>query len=250
MKPLVSSAAPRAWTERGKRSSTEYARHLSVTRHSLLSDLTAALTREIDLDHWLDDAAKSLAEGLDAERATVWLVDGERPEGSEVTLVTRVAVLPEVTALRQPLGRGVAGWVAEHGEVLRIDDSAKDARFDPSADRLTGFITRSILAAPIRDTPSAPIRGVVQVLNKRSGAWNAEDEDYLSTLGRELGRALALTTLAPTGDQPGLVLRGPFNRIVGRSPAMEAVYERIGLAAGTDVTVLFRGQTGDRKSVV
>ncbi len=75
-----------------------------MTRLSLLVDLTAALAREIDLDQWLGDAATQLAEGLDAERATVWLVDGEH-----AALVTRVAVLPEVSALRQPLERGIAG---------------------------------------------------------------------------------------------------------------------------------------------
>jgi transcriptional regulator with GAF, ATPase, and Fis domain len=222
-----------------------YAERLSVTRLSLLVDLTAALAREIDLDQWLGDAATQLAEGLDAERATVWLVDGEH-----AALVTRVAVLPEVSALRQPLDRGIAGWVAARGQVLRIDDASTDPRFDPSADRLTGFVTRSVLAAPIRVEVGAPVRGVVQVLNKKEGRWDAEDERYLATLGRELGKALALTTLAPIGDQPGLVLRGPFNRIVGRSPAMEAVYERIGLAAEADVTVLFRGETGTGKTLL
>ncbi len=216
-----------------------------MTRLSLLVDLTAALAREIDLDQWLEEAAIQLADALEAERATVWLVDGERSD-----LVTKVAVLPEVSALRQPLGRGIAGWVAEHGESLRIDDAASDPRFDPSADKLTGFSTRSSLAAPIRDQPTSPVRGVVQVLNKKAGAFDDEDERYLATLGRELGKALALTTLAQSEDQPGLVLRGPFNRIVGRSAPMEAVYERVGLAADADVTVLFRGETGTGKTLL
>jgi DNA-binding NtrC family response regulator len=45
------------------------------------------------------------------------------------------------------------------------------------------------------------------------------------------------------------VLQGPFNRIVGRSPELGAVYERVQLAAQTDATVLLRGETGTGKGL-
>src|SRR5262249_56534362 len=50
-------------------------------------------------------------------------------------------------------------------------------------------------------------------------------------------------------EGPGVVLRGPFNRIVGRSAPLRAVYERIALAAQTDATVLLRGETGTGKGL-
>ena len=121
-----------------------------MTRLALLVDLSSTLAREVDLDAWLESAAGALAQAMDAERASVWLVDAEAGD-----LVTRVAVLPEVPALRQPIGSGVAGTVARTGEVLRIDDAARDPRFDPRADRVTGFTTRSILTAPIRTSSSS-----------------------------------------------------------------------------------------------
>ncbi len=217
-----------------------------MTRLSLLVDLVSMLAREVDLDAWLEDAAGRLAEALGAERATLWLVDAEADD-----LVARVAVLPEVRDLRQPFGRGIAGLVAAGGQVLRIDDAASDPRFDPSADRRTGFTTRTVIAAPIREHDGAPLRGVVQVLNRAAGPFDAEDERYLVALGRELGRALALTTLAPAADEaPGVVLQGPFNLIVGRGPAMDAVYERVTLAAQADATVLLRGETGTGKTLL
>ncbi|MCB9596487.1 MAG: sigma-54-dependent Fis family transcriptional regulator [Sandaracinaceae bacterium] len=217
-----------------------------MTRLSLLVDLASMLAREVDLDAMLDDVTGALATALRAERATIWLVDAEQGD-----LVTRVAVLPEVGQLRQPLSRGVAGHVASHAEVVRIDEAASDTRFDPSADSRTGFVTRSILAAPIREGAEAPVRGVVQVLNRTGGPFEESDERYLEALGIQLGRALAMTTLrAEDVSGPGLVLRGPFNRIVGRSPAMEGVYERIALCAQTDATVLLRGQTGTGKTLL
>ena len=218
----------------------------SMSRLSLLVDLASLLAREIDLDALLATASQRLAHALSADRATVWLVDAERGD-----LVTRVAILPEVPSLRQPMSRGLAGYVASSGEVLRVADVAADARFDPSADRATGYRTKSALVVPVRENVRAPVRGVVQLLNKQGAeAFDADDEEYLVALATQLARALALTTLR-AGDAagPGLVLRGPFNHIVGRSAALEAVYQRVALAAQTDATVLLRGETGTGKGL-
>jgi DNA-binding NtrC family response regulator len=219
---------------------------VAVNRLSLLVDLASMLSREVDLDALLSDVANALANALRAQRATVWLVDAERGE-----LVSRVAVLPELREMRQRLDRGIASHVARTGESVRIDDAASDPRFDPSFDEKTGFTTRSVLAVPIREATRAPVRGVVQVLNKEDEPFDEEDERYLIALSIQLGRALSLTTLrADDATGPGLVLRGPFNRIVGRAEGMQPVYERIALAAQTDATVLLRGETGTGKTLL
>ncbi|HVH43699.1 MAG TPA: sigma-54-dependent Fis family transcriptional regulator, partial [Labilithrix sp.] len=218
-----------------------------VNRLSLLVDLASLLTREVDFDALLRATCERVAEALSAERATIWLVDAEDGD-----LVSRVAILPELSALRLPLGRGIAGWVARTGEAVRIEDASKDDRFDPSVDKTTGYTTRSILAVPIRE--EGPVRGVVQVLNRGGadgrGTFDEEDERYLLALASQIARAFALTTLRPANEGgPGLTLRGPFNRIVGRGPELRAVYERVTLAAQTDATVLLRGETGTGKGL-
>ncbi|MFO0761303.1 MAG: sigma-54-dependent Fis family transcriptional regulator [Byssovorax sp.] len=217
---------------------------LSMSRLSLIVDLAALLGREVDFDALLGTACERLARALRAERATIWLCDAEHGD-----LVTRVAVLPELPALRQPMDRGIAGYVARTGEVVRVDDASSDPRFDPSADKATGYTTRSMLVAPIREDERAPTRGVVQILNREGGTFDADDEQYLIALGTQLARALTLTTLRAPAGGPGLVLQGPFNRIVGRGPAIRAVYERVQLAAQTDATVLLRGETGTGKGL-
>ncbi|MEM9068893.1 MAG: sigma-54-dependent Fis family transcriptional regulator [Myxococcota bacterium] len=218
---------------------------LRMSRLSLLVDLASLIPREVDLDALLQTACERLATAMDAERATLWLVDAE-----EQRLMTRVAVLPEVPALHQPLTQGIAGHVARTGEVVRVSDAAKDPRFDPSADRATGYRTRSMLVVPVRESMASPVRGVVQVLNRHQGTFDEEDERYLGALAIQLGNVLSLTTLrAADVREAGVVVRGPFNHIVGRSPAMESVYERVGLAAETDATVLLRGETGTGKTL-
>ncbi|MBK6514019.1 MAG: sigma-54-dependent Fis family transcriptional regulator [Polyangiaceae bacterium] len=214
-----------------------------MSRLSLLVDLASLLAREVDFDALLRTACERLAKALRADRASIWLVDAERGD-----LFTQVAVLPELPALRMQAGRGLVGYVASTGEVLRIDDVRRDERFDPSVDRSTGYTTRSMLVAPIREDEGAPIRGVVQLLNHEDGPFDAEDERYVLALGTQLARGLRLTTLRGGGG-PGVILRGPFNRIVGRSAALSRVYERVQLAAQTDATVLLRGETGTGKGL-
>jgi transcriptional regulator with GAF, ATPase, and Fis domain len=215
------------------------------TRLSLLVDLASLLTREVDFDALLATACERLADALRADRATLWLVDAEKGD-----LFTRVAVLPELPALRQPLERGLAGFVARTGEVVRLDDATVDPRFDPTADRATGYVTRSMLVAPIREDAHSPIRGVVQILNRKDGTFDEEDERYLAALATQLARAIGLTTLrAANAADPGVTLRGPFNRIVGRSPELKQVYEQIALAAETEASVLLRGETGTGKGL-
>ena len=218
-------------------------------RLSLLVDLSTLLAREVDFETLLGAACERITEAVHAERASIWLIDAESGD-----LFTKVAMLPEAPGLRQKKSRGIAAWVAENGEIVRVDDTSNDPRFDPSIDKVTGFRTRSMLVAPIRDTAQGPVRGVLQVLNKlgRGEGSQFDDEDlrYVEALAEQLGRALALTTLRPAdGAGRGLTLRGPFNRIVGRGKELAQVYERVQLAAQTDATVLFAGETGTGKGL-
>jgi DNA-binding NtrC family response regulator len=91
---------------------------------------------------------------------------------------------------------------------------------------------------------------VVQVLNKIDGAFTDEDENFLQTLASQVAQAFESTTLRPESNvDRGVPLRGPFNHIVGASVPMRRVYEQILRAAGTDATVLLRGETGVGKGL-
>ncbi len=216
------------------------------SRLSLLVDLTSVLAREVDLDAFVSALCTRVAESLEADRATIWLVDGEQGD-----LVARVATLPELPELRQPRSRGIAGYVARTAESLRIDDASADPRFDNELDKVTGYTTRSMIAVPISAVAGGPVRGVLQVLNRHGGgAFTADDVAFVASLATQIARALELTTLRPTiASEPGLTFRGPFNRIVGKSLEIAKVYEKLSRVAKTDATVLLRGETGTGKGL-
>ncbi len=212
-------------------------------RFELLADLGAMIAGEVELDDLLATFADRVARALGADRATLWLIDGETGE-----IRSRVATLPELVELRVPQGTGVVGHVARTGELVNIRDAAADPRWaDDIAERI-GYPTKSILTAPIERRDQ--IRGVLQVLNKRGGAFTQHDEAFVRVLAEQIGRALDYTTLRGGDAQRGLSVRGRFNHVIGRSPAMTAVYDMIGKAAQTDATVLVHGETGTGKGLL
>lgn len=78
------------------------------------------------------------------------------------------------------IGQGIAGWVVRYRRPVIINDVARDKRFDPSLDRITGFRTRSILCAPL--ISRGRIIGVVELLNKRRGRFTRVDMANLMLL--------------------------------------------------------------------
>ncbi|HEY8086812.1 MAG TPA: GAF domain-containing protein, partial [Polyangiaceae bacterium] len=161
---------------------------------SLLLDVGAMLAREVQLDALLEMLGSRVAAALHAERATIYLVDAATGE-----LRSRVADLPELREIRLPPGKGIAGYVADHGEIVNVRDVARDERHFPGIDRETGFSTHTVLAAPIVDKQRA-IRGVVQALNKRGGEFTDEDEVFLATLATQVAQAFESTTLRPAPE--------------------------------------------------
>src|SRR6516225_4809694 len=97
---------------------------------SLLLDVGAMLAREVELDALLEMLGHRIASAMRAERATIYVVDAATGE-----LRSRVADLPEMREIRLPIGKGIAGYVADKGELVNVRDVARDARHFPGIDR-------------------------------------------------------------------------------------------------------------------
>jgi len=111
------------------------------------------------------DAAKHV---LGAERATVWLYDREADE-----LVLRFS--GDLAPLRIPAGSGLVGTCARTRQPINVTDCYSDPRFDPTTDKRTGYRTRCMLTLPLVDHKGVLV-GVMQVLNKADGVFDADDE--------------------------------------------------------------------------
>src|SRR5207253_7120567 len=78
---------------------------------------------------------------------------------------------------RLPRGVGLAGYAATHGTSVIVNDAQQDKRFYSATDMTTGFVTRAILAAPLRGFGG--IQGVIEVLNRRDGGRFTEEDRQL-----------------------------------------------------------------------
>ncbi len=87
------------------------------------------------------------------------------------------------------LGKGIAGWVAEHLKPLLIDDCYQDSRFNPEYDKKSNFKTKSMICVPmIRENR---LLGVIEVINKkRGGSFDSEDLFLFETLASQCAIAI------------------------------------------------------------
>ena len=103
--------------------------------HAILS-VSQIMTTGIDLDDLLAQIVNQLVETVEAERGTLYLVDHENDE-----LFSRILMEDSgrVNEIRVRIGKGIAGQVAETGQLLNIPDAYEYDGFNPEVDKVTGF---------------------------------------------------------------------------------------------------------------
>jgi signal transduction histidine kinase/putative methionine-R-sulfoxide reductase with GAF domain len=146
-----------------------------------LREVGLALGSTLDLDQLLELILQKITELLEGDRATLYLLDEQRAR-----LLSRIMVGDEPQSIELPLGEGIAGHVAKIGRVVRVKDAYRDKRFRREWDEITGYRTRSILAAPMKNHVGRTI-GVIQVLNKQrgQGEFSQHDEELLTALATQ-----------------------------------------------------------------
>jgi len=119
------------------------------------------LTSTLDLEEILRLIVLKMSDLVEAGPWSLLLRD---LESGELTFKIIVGVDEAcVAGLRIGKGEGIAGYVAESGESLFIEDVRRDPRFCPKVDEMTGFTTRSIVCVPLRS--HGRIQGVIEVVN-------------------------------------------------------------------------------------
>jgi signal transduction histidine kinase/putative methionine-R-sulfoxide reductase with GAF domain len=146
-----------------------------------LREVGLALGSTLDLDQLLELILKKITELLEGDRATLYLLDEQRGR-----LLSRIMIGDEAQSIELPVGEGVAGYVAKVGRAVRVKDAYRDKRFRREWDEITGYRTRSILAAPMKNHVGRTI-GVIQVLNKQHGVgeFSQHDEELLTALATQ-----------------------------------------------------------------
>ena len=214
------------------------ARELRVSK--ALRDVGVALGTTFDLDQLLELILQKITEALEADRATLYLLDESSDE-----LVSRIAQGPGVRSIRLKVGHGLAGYVARTGKPLHVRDAYKDPRFSPEWDMLSGYRTRSILAAPMRNHLGKTI-GVVQVLNKKRGDFTDEDADILAALATQAAVSIDNSRLFMSVTQKNIQLLDTKEQLEHRVHDLKLLFDlEHAMGRATSLEELFMAVLGE-----
>lgn len=155
-----------------------------ASQYQLLSDILEKVHYIYDEEELSGVVLDALAKAVNTEAGTIYHVS----EAQEIIPTAACgASLDLLKALGFTMGKGVVGWVAQYGQPVKVDSPGTDHRFMGAADAATGFKTRSILSAPI--LAKGKVIGVLELINRKEGAFTSTELELLSMIGREMGIA-------------------------------------------------------------
>src|ERR1700723_4252772 len=146
---------------RSARAVPEAAEASQATEVTVFHELGKALTSSLQLDQVLRTIMEKINEVLRPDTWSLLLMDVDKGE-----LYFQIATGVGAEALKDvriKLGQGLAGWVAQTGEVVVVPDTSKDSRFFAQVDERTKMETRSIVAVPVRFRDHC--LGVIELVN-------------------------------------------------------------------------------------
>ncbi len=141
---------------------------------AFFADLSQALAVSLDLGQTLSEAVNRVADFMQVEAASLFLLDP-----ATQVLECRICVGPvDITGTRLAVGQGVVGRAVAENKAQIVVDAANDSRVWRAADEGTGFVTTSLVCAPLA-TAAGPI-GALEIINRRDGApFTAADAELL-----------------------------------------------------------------------
>jgi transcriptional regulator with GAF, ATPase, and Fis domain len=226
-----------------------------IERFVTLLDICQRINREKNFDDLLSLIASEAAKLVDAERATIFLLDAKAGE------VWAKVALGTSEVLRFDARHGIAGAVIRGGKTIVVEDAYNSPLFYPEIDSQTGFRTRNILCVPIRNN-RGEITGVFEVLNKQNGRFQSDDGQFVEALAAQAAVALenARQLMLLEQKQEELIEenrslrkeveeRFAARNILGTSPRIDEIRQIIDKVAHSTVPVLVTGENGTGKEL-
>ena len=159
-----------------------------ILQLNALNKISFDLTQTTDLDVLLNKIIKYAAEIVEGEAASILLLDKVKRELYFKASLGKKS--QEIKEYKVKVGQGIAGWVAEKGESLIINDVTRDNRWNKDFDNAIKFETKSIICVPLRSEKE--IVGVMEVINKKDKtSFDKDDEIILNSFTNQVVIALS-----------------------------------------------------------
>ncbi len=162
---------------------------------STLNVITRQLTSTLDLQLLLKNILENAVSILNSEAGSLFLVDEQTDE-----LIFQVTVGPVASNLvgqRLPAGSGLVGKAVISRQSVISNDAAG---YNPTTDKQTGYVTRTILAVPMEVKDR--VIGVIEIMNKKDALpFVLEDQNLLSAFAGQAAVAIENARLYTLTDQ-------------------------------------------------
>jgi signal transduction protein with GAF and PtsI domain len=123
-------------------------------------DVANALTEPLKKS--IQDLLELSTASMKSGEASVIVRDGD--EGDLIFLTATGKVADQLTGMKIPAGKGIAGFVFSSGQPMAITDVGQAESFYAEVDKKTGFSTQMVLATPLRY--NGEIIGVLEYVNR------------------------------------------------------------------------------------
>jgi len=156
-----------------------------------LAELSQSLALSLDLDDTLRLAVTRIADFMQAEAASLFLID----RASGLLECRNCAGPVDITGLKLAVGQGVVGRSVAENTTQIVRDAQRDGRVNANVDAETGFVTRSILCAPL--STARGVIGALEVINRRDGGlFDEADAEILRLIAAPAALAIYNAQLA------------------------------------------------------
>ena len=164
-----------------------------LSYYKALNDIANQIHAAKDIDDILINLKTEMLRLFDADRITIYVVDGKK---REIYSRFKEGTIP--TEIRVPINnKSLAGYTANNAQITNIRNAYdthelsminKDLGFDGSWDEKSGYRTTQILTVPIFFKKY--VIGVLQLINKKAGErFTVDDQNCAVELANVLGIA-------------------------------------------------------------
>ncbi len=238
-------------------------RHLEQKNkiQQVLIEISKVVTSSLDMDEIFHSIMIIMEKSLKLEKGSLVLYN--TTEGN-LKIVAAVGLSPDEMekGTYQP-GEGVTGKVFESGEPMIIRSVAKDPLFLNRVGYLAHFHLNpdnvSFLSVPVKS--DLAIIGVLSVFFTQSKHTDLPTHlDFLQVVASIISQAIKIHNLVEEAkkeiSRENILLKRElkekyrFGSLIGRSKAMEKLFERIQLVADSRASVLITGESGTGKEMI
>ncbi len=218
-----------------------------IRRLEAILSIAGGWNQTHEVEPLLAQMAEAATDLLGADRASIFLWDK-----ANHMLVGRPALGIEGGELRIADDRGVVGQVIQTGEPRRVDTTTEPKQVDHDVDAKLGYQTETLSCVPLHGA-SGELFGAFELINKLSGVFTKEDEAALVELAGHAAIALESAQnfqqlLSANRQITEQAAEGV--RMIGQSPAIEALRSIVRRVADTELAVLILGENGTGKEII